>query len=90
MLLRFPLSTSPCLLQLTVPAQALNALRQIVVRTCGASLRFMRIEVRDHGQTVRAWLCLASGCVGQVMAEVLHGLPEAEFGRVRRLARRAS
>lgn len=79
-----------CLLQLAVDAGALTALRTLVTRTCGDTLRFMRVEACDHGARVRVWLCLSRAAAAQVMEAVMHALPGAEFGRLTPLARRSA
>ncbi|SFL45247.1 hypothetical protein [Rugamonas rubra] len=70
-----------CLMQLTVDAGAVTALRQTVTRLCGDALQFMRIEACEHGTRMKVWLCIGRSLVGQVMEAVMRLLPGAEFGR---------
>ena len=79
-----------CLMQLTVDAGALSALRALVARTCGDAMEFMRVEACDHGARVKVWLCLSRTLAAEVMAAVMCALPGAEFGRMTPLAQRAA
>ncbi len=75
-----------CLMQLTVDVGALSDLRALVMRTCGDTMEFMRIEVCDHGARAKVWLCLSRARTGPVMEAVMRSLPGAEFGRMTALA----
>ena len=72
----------PCLMQLTVDTGSVTALRALVMRTCGGTMEFMRVEACDHGARVKVWLCLSRALAAQVMEAVMRALPGAEFGRL--------
>jgi hypothetical protein len=72
---------SACVMQLTVDTGAVTALRQMVMRICGDSMEFMRIEACEHGARMKVWLCVGSSMVGRVMEAVMQSLAGAEFGR---------
>lgn len=72
---------SPCVMTLKVDTASVTELRRMVMRICGESLEFMRIEVCEHGERMKVWLCVGAAMVGQVMAAVMATLPGAEFGR---------
>jgi hypothetical protein len=69
------------ILQLTVDADALSALRQLVVPICGAAFEYMRIVPCEAGQ-VKVWLCLRPHVLALVAEAVRRCLPAAEFGQV--------
>lgn len=70
-----------CVMQLTVETASVTTLRQMVIRICGESLEFMRIEACEHGARMKVWLCVGVSMVEKVMAAVMAALPGAEFGR---------
>ena len=70
-----------CVMQLTVDTAAVTALRQMVMRLCGDSLEFMRIEACEHGARMKVWLCVGAAMVARIMEAVMQSLPGAEFGR---------
>ena len=70
-----------CVMQLTVDTESVTALRALVMRLCGDSLEFMRIEACEHGARMKVWLCVGAAMVGRVMDAVMRSLPGAEFGR---------
>jgi len=76
-----PAATPACLMQMTVDASSITVLRQMVMRICGESMEFMRIEACDHGTRIKVWLCISRTLVGQVMEAVMRVMPGAEFGR---------
>jgi hypothetical protein len=75
-----PAPEPACLMQLTVDADAVTALRQMVVSVCGDGMEFMRIAACDHGRRMKVWLCVGKAFVAQIMALVMRALPDAEFG----------
>ena len=76
-----PAAARTCVMQLTVDTAAVTALRQMVMRLCGDSLEFMRIEACEHGARMKVWLCVGTAMVARVMEAVMRVLPGAEFGR---------
>lgn len=72
---------SPCVMTLKVDTASVTDLRRMVMRICGESLEFMRIEVCEHGTRMKVWLCVGAAMVGRVMEAVMASLPGAEFGR---------
>lgn len=74
-------ASGTCLMQLTVDTGAVTALRGTVMRLCGESLEFMRIEACEHGARMKVWLCVGAAMVARVMEAVMQSLPGAEFGR---------
>ncbi|HWW72384.1 MAG TPA: hypothetical protein VN089_20790 [Duganella sp.] len=76
-----PVVARSCVMQLTVDTAAVTALRQLVMRLCGDSLEFMRIEACEHGARMKVWLCVGAAMVARVMEAVMRSLPGAEFGR---------
>ncbi|WP_363510127.1 hypothetical protein [Burkholderia sp. LMU1-1-1.1] len=76
-----PVVARSCVMQLTVDTGAVTALRQVVMRLCGDSLEFMRIEACEHGARMKVWLCVGTAMVARVMEAVMRSLPGAEFGR---------
>ena len=74
-------ASGTCLMQLTVDTGAVTALRGMVMRLCGESLEFMRIEACEHGARMKVWLCVGPAMVARVMEAVMQSLPGAEFGR---------
>jgi hypothetical protein len=76
-----PSSGRACMMQLTVDTGAVTMLRQLVMRLCGDTLEFMRIEACEHGARMKVWLCVGAAMVAPVMEAVMRTLPGAEFGR---------
>ncbi|SEN66804.1 hypothetical protein SAMN05428959_102833 [Duganella sp. CF517] len=74
-------ATGTCLMLMTVDTGAVTALRRMVMRLCGESLEFMRIEACEHGARMKVWLCVGPAMVARVMEAVMQALPGAEFGR---------
>lgn len=74
-------SARSCVMQLTVDTATVTALRRMVMRLCGESMEFMRIEACEHGARMKVWICVGAAMVTRVMEEVMHALPGAEFGR---------
>jgi hypothetical protein len=68
-------------MQMTVDADAVTLLRQVVMRVCGDTLEFMRIEACAHGSRMKVCLCIARASARPIMDEVMRILPGAEFGR---------
>jgi hypothetical protein len=66
---------------MTIDAASVTMLRQVVMRVCGDTLEFMRIEACDHGRRMKVRLCVARSRTVAVMDEVMRHLPGAEFGR---------
>jgi hypothetical protein len=71
-----------CIMQLTVDADAITSLRQLVVRICGAAFEYMRIAPGQDVGKVKVWLCLRPPVVALVVDAVLRCWPAAEFGQV--------
>ncbi|MDC8758687.1 hypothetical protein [Janthinobacterium fluminis] len=78
-------SRSPTfLMHITVDTGRLTELRQLVAKTCGGMLSFMRIEPVDHAERMKVWLCVAEPALRLTMDAVMRLLPAAEFGRIRK------
>jgi hypothetical protein len=74
-----------CILQLTVEADMVTALRHLVMDFCGEALAFMRIALAAPGASTRqarVWLCINASMVAPVMDLIVHTLPKAQFGRI--------
>lgn len=69
-------------MQLTINADCINELRQLMMRTCGRLLVFIRTQPVAHAQKMKVWLCLNAPASDLVMDAVMRALPSAEFGRV--------
>lgn len=76
-----PAPAAMCVMHLTVDTGAVTALRQLVMRACGAALEFMRIAACAHGSRMKVWLCVSKPAVALVMEAVMRALPDAQFGR---------
>lgn len=70
------------LMHITVDKSCLAELRQLVVRTCGGMLSFMRVEAVDHAERMKVWLCVTEPALRLTMDAVMRLLPAAEFGRI--------
>ena len=84
-----PAPAPACMMQMTVDADAVTALRRLVMRVCGDALQFMRIEACAHGSRMKVWLCLGKQMVALVMDAVMRARPGAEFGACCGIAGRA-
>lgn len=73
--------TPMCVMRLTVDTGSVTALRQLVMRVCGATLEFMRIAACAHGSRMKVWLCVGTPAVALVMEAVMRTLSDAQFGR---------
>ena len=70
------------LIHITVDKECLSALRQLVFKTCGAMLSFMRVVAVDHAERMRVDLCVTEPALRLTMDAVMRWLPAAEFGRI--------
>lgn len=70
------------LMHITVDTACLAELRQLVVKTCGAMLSFMRVEAVDHAARMKVWLCVTEPALRLTMDAVMRLLPAAEFGSI--------
>jgi hypothetical protein len=70
------------MMHITIGAESVTALRQIVISTFGETVAFMRIQSIDHATKMKVCLCLTGPIVNRVMEAIMHALPSAEFGRV--------
>ena len=70
------------LMHITVDKSCLAELRQLVVKTCGGMLSFMRVEAVDHAERMNVWLCVTEPALRLTMDAVMRLLPAAEFGRI--------
>ena len=70
------------LTHITVDKDCLSALRQLVFKTCGAMLSFMRVEAVDHAERMKVGLCVTEPALRLTMDAVMRWLPAAEFGRI--------
>ncbi|WP_436566413.1 hypothetical protein [Janthinobacterium sp. HLX7-2] len=69
-------------MHITVDTVCLAELRQLVVKTCGGMLSFMRVEAVDHAARMKVWLCVTEPALRLTMDAVMRLLPAAEFGRI--------
>lgn len=72
-----------CVMQLTVDAGSVTALRQLVMRFCGDAMEFMRVAICPDTRKAKVWLCINASMAGAVRDLILRSLPAAEFGRVK-------
>lgn len=70
------------LMHITVDKACLAELRQLVVKTCGSMLSFMRVEAIEHAERMKVWLCVTEPALRLTMDAVMRLLPAAEFGRI--------
>lgn len=75
-----------CLMLLTISADRVAELRQLIMRTCGELIVFIRTQPVAHASKMKVWLCLSnplSSHTGDlVMHAVMQALPSAEFGKI--------
>ena len=74
--------TPNCVMQLTVDATTITALRQLVMRFCGAAMEFMRVAICADTRKAKVWLCVSASMADAVMDMLMRSLPAAEFGRM--------
>lgn len=72
-----------CVMQLTVAADTITALRQLVMRFCGEALEFMRVAMCSDTRKAKVWLCISASMAGAVIDLILRTVPAAEIGRVK-------
>lgn len=77
-----------CIMQLTVDADRVTALRQLVMQLCGEAMEFMRIAVAapSHTRQAKVWLCVHASMVSAVMQVIVRAMPAAQFGRIAMVA----
>ncbi|HJV01402.1 MAG TPA: hypothetical protein VJ752_12705 [Burkholderiaceae bacterium] len=81
---RVPLLPGPLyLMKLTVAAESVTMLRQIVSRVCGDDLQFMRIEHCAQTRQTHVCLCIAQRAAEPMLDAVALYLPDAHFGTIR-------
>jgi hypothetical protein len=67
---------------ITVDAEAMTALRRIVIATFGDMIGFIRIQTVNHATRIKVCLCLMAPIANRVMETVMQSLPDAEFGQI--------
>lgn len=80
-----PAPACSCIMQLTVDADTVTRLRQLVMQFCGEAMEFMRIAVAApgaHTRQAKVWLCVHASMVAAVMDLIVQSLPAAQFGRI--------
>lgn len=75
-----------CVMQFTVDASTVTALRQLVMRFCGEAMEFMRVAICPDTRKAKVWLCISAAMASAVMDLILRSVPAAEFGRVKKQA----
>jgi hypothetical protein len=81
---RIPLLPGPLyLMKLTVAADSVTILRQLVSRVCGDELQFMRIEHCAQTRQSHVCLCIAQSVAEPMMDAVALYLPDARIGTIR-------
>ncbi|MFZ6655128.1 hypothetical protein [Undibacterium sp. TJN19] len=68
-------------MRITVDAHAITELRQLILRTCGDLVQFMRVKPVDHATKMKVWLCLSQSSVDTMTSNIMRALPQAEFGK---------
>jgi hypothetical protein len=74
--------SSKSMMCITVDAAAVAKLRSIIVCTCGDLVTYIRVKPVEHACKMKVWLCLSEMSVDAVMSNIMHILPEAEFGKI--------
>jgi hypothetical protein len=78
----FPAKNHQCLMLLTIGIDCVNQCRQLLMRTCGDGIVFIRTQPVAHAEKIKVWLGVSDAVTGQVMDTVMRALPSAEFGRI--------
>jgi len=71
-----------CLMLLTVGIDCANQCRQLLMKTCGDGIVFIRTQPVARAAKIKVWLGVSDAFTGQVMDAVMRALPSAEFGRI--------
>lgn len=69
-------------MRITIDIDSITELRHIILKTCGDLVLFMRVKPVDHASKMKVWLCLSKSSVDTVIGNIMHVLPQAEFGKV--------
>ncbi len=81
---RVPLLPGPLyLMKLTVAAESVTILRQLVSRVCGDALQFMRVEHSAQTRQSHVCLCIAQSVAEPMLDAVALYLPDARIGTIR-------
>lgn len=67
---------------LTIGIDCINQCRQLLMKTCGGEIVFIRTQPVAHAAKIKVWLGVSDAFTGQVMDAVMRALPSAEFGRI--------
>lgn len=67
---------------ITVEAEYVTRLRNVVTSACGKWLEFVRVQPVPHSTLMRVWLGLGQSAQSAAMRAVVLALPEAEIGRI--------
>lgn len=78
-----------CIVRFSVDAEALGALRDVVVRIGGAAFEYMRVAPGSQAGKVTVWICLRPALLDMVALAVQRTVPAALFDRVRHPAKQA-
>lgn len=65
---------------ITVGRNEVTQLRQVVMRSCGDCVCFMRMTPIDRARRMQLCLCVQTQAVPLLMDAVMWALPQAEFG----------
>lgn len=68
----------PRCVRLVVDAASAITLRQIVMRTCGDAVRFLRVDACARSGKVTAFLCVSADHAATVCKEIARFLPDCE------------
>ncbi|MFC5472668.1 hypothetical protein [Paraherbaspirillum soli] len=81
-LLKRPQPVQSLVMLMTIDADSVTSLRHLVMRTCGTSVVYIRIQPITHATRMKVWLGLKAPASGLIMDAVMRHLPDAEFGQV--------
>jgi hypothetical protein len=71
-----------CLMLLTIGIDYVTQCRQLLMKTCGDGIVFIRTQPVARAAKIKVWLGVSDAFTGQVMDTVMRALPSAEFGRI--------
>lgn len=70
------------IMRITVDATSVTELRHLILGTCGDLVLYMRVKPVDHATKMKVWLCLSKSSIDTMISNIMHALPQAEFGKI--------
>ncbi len=70
------------IMRIIVDSHSVTELRQLILKTYGDLVLFIRVKPIDNARKMKVWLCLSKSSVDTVISNIMHTLPQAEFGKV--------